>query len=377
MKTLNGLHSNNRIGNVIDIKENPSVRTERFLETPDWGEPESRTLTNPTISSSPDLYNRNGEFMSDEGFIKLPRSLLTDPIWKGMRDKYRKVFITLLIHTSYKKNSFGIGSNRIKIEPGQFCTSIRNLVDLCNDGVRFKEDLVDKNIVERSVSLFTRVGLVRQEVRHQKSILTITQPELYKHFQIQCETQSETEPRHNRDTNEERKEVRSKSTFIKEAFNVVESPLSKNEEKQKQEISEQESDETQIICEEFCKNYQITIESKDIKRWSRMYNGDVIISTFILLKNAKKKINNPAAWMENALKQDWVKTKNNIPINKEFSEKFQKEKKWYSLIIREQYCTLPEAGIDLNFKMDPNTFKESLECKYENVCRPHNGLENY
>lgn len=204
--------------------ESAEETTDSSNNTRDSGESYYEQNCKFIVANSPDFRNKNGDtmsfsndsitensFFSDESprsFIKIPRSLFNDPRWKGMREKYKKVFFTLLFHASFTKKTYAIGPNLITINPGQFCTSIRNLMELCNDEVKYQEDKVDKNIVERSVSLFTKFGLVRHEVIHGKSVITITQRELYDHFQNQCDTASETKVRLNRDTNEEYKNVK-------------------------------------------------------------------------------------------------------------------------------------------------------------------------
>ena len=141
-----------------------------------------------------------------ESFVKLPRELLENPLWMDLRMTYQKVFLTILQHCCYQDRDFSINHNLVRIKKGQLCASIRGIVDLCNKGVRFKEDLIDKNIVERSVSLFIQLQLVRQEVRHGKTVLSILLPGYYEQEENETETGSETKVRQNRDTNEEREE---------------------------------------------------------------------------------------------------------------------------------------------------------------------------
>ena len=90
-------------------------------------------------------------------------------------------------------------------------------MDLCNQGVKHQEDLVDKNIIERSIAFWVKCGFVRQEVRHGKTIITITVREFYKKGEYPYETGCETLPRQDRDTkvtreqNKERKQQQSES----------------------------------------------------------------------------------------------------------------------------------------------------------------------
>lgn len=208
-KKLNGLHSKQNHGRVNGEMKKPELGGSGFRRQWDSGNDSeyNKETDNLTISQSLNFRNKEiGESMQNLGFIKIPRSLFQNAHWQGMRSKYQKVFLTILFHTSHKKKSFSIGENLIEILPGQFCTSIRNLMDLCNEGVKYKEDKIDKNIIERAVSLFTKIGFVRQEVRHKKSILTITYPGIYDEEKKTTETATETRPRHDRDIKEEDRE---------------------------------------------------------------------------------------------------------------------------------------------------------------------------
>ena len=208
------LLSNDNFDRVTTEKNKPETGISG-LKTLDSAVESDKSITiNANLSQLPNLYKQTGSSMSDDGYIKIPRSLLNNPIWQGCREKYKKVFLTILLNVSYREQTFSIGDKIIEIKPGQFCTSLLNLVELCNKGVRFKEDKIDKNIVERSVSLFTRCQLLRQEVRHGKSVITITHPEIYNFYNFNSETRSETKPRQNRDIKEEYIDKEDKSSLI-------------------------------------------------------------------------------------------------------------------------------------------------------------------
>jgi hypothetical protein len=336
----------------------------------------------PILAEAPIFRKEIGVSMSDEGFIKLPRSLFNDPNWKGMREKYRRVFVVLLFHTSFTQRSFGIGANTITIGPGQFCTSIRNLVELCNDGIKYKDDKVDKNIVERAVSLFTKVGLVRQEVRHGKSILTITQRELYEHFQRQTETVSETRPRLDRDTNEERKEGKEiKETIV--GANAIDSSLLNNEKEEQKKVPSvftPKAQKQQIqLSEEKQKHYEFLwkfivensmndgctpnkkpgIKEKDLLNWLNVYEGKVILEN---LKTTLKAIPSSTwgGYMVSLFKKNVVAKKDNIQINNEFLEEIMKKHKCLHLENTKQYITDKVKHTDYQKNSDPKRFKEMI-----------------
>lgn len=177
-------------------------------EKPDSGEESADEKFNVLIvADTPNLYKHNGAPMSDSGFIALPRSLLEDPKWLGMKMKYQRVFLTILTNAVYKPTKWDINGNSIVLMPGQLCISLRRLVEKCNEHVRFKSDMIDKNIVEDAVSLFTRLQIGRQEERHGITILTITIPITYDTQKTQTETQRETKQRHKRDTNKQSNKI--------------------------------------------------------------------------------------------------------------------------------------------------------------------------
>jgi hypothetical protein len=335
----------------------------------------------PIVADSPNFRKEIGASMLDEGFIKLPRSLFNDPNWKGMREKYRRVFIILLFHTSFTQRSFGIGANIITIGPGQFCTSIRTLVDLCNDGIKYKDDKVDKNIVERAVSLFTKIGLVRQEVRHGKSILTITQRELYEHFQRQTETASETRPRLDRDTNEEREERED----MKETIDRVDrSPLlNKKEEEHKgpsifdaepaspqsKELSE-ENQKMLIELWKFAQSKKVNegntksgkpgIKNIDLINWLKSgYEAKDIAEAIKIASNKEIRITF-GAYITTLLKEKVPKKKGNIEINDEFLKEIMKKHPCNHLEVTKQYVTDKIKRVDYQKNTDPEAFKDMI-----------------
>lgn len=344
----------------------------------------------PIVAEPSNFRKEIGGSMSDEGFVKLPRSLFNDPNWKGMREKYRRVFLVLLFHTSFTEKSFGIGANLITIGPGQFCTSIRNLVDLCNDGIKFKDDKVDKNIVERAVSLFTKIGLVRQEVRHGKSVLTITQRELYDHFQKQSETGSETRPRLDRDTNEERKEREDMKETIDRAiapdrsslldkekkeqekkpsiFDAPEAPTRKDQ-KLTPEQQKQYEDIWQFLCKSQMAEGTTTKNSKgklikgitpqDVVTWLKTRAFKEIVEAIKTTKDANVQTNYPA-YLVTLFKKNVVAKKDNIQINDEFLNEIMKVHKCLHLENHKQYVTDRVKHTDYQKNSDPERFKEMI-----------------
>jgi hypothetical protein len=139
--------------------------------------------------------------MSNNSFVQIFRDLLRDPSITSLPPSYRCVLFTLLDYACYspcKQDDHGI---LIDLLPCQFMCTIRGLSDLANVG---------KNDAERALSKFVDLKIVRREVRHKKTIVTI----LWGLKQTYTETTSETRKRQERDTKEE--EPLGSSTKIKQ-----------------------------------------------------------------------------------------------------------------------------------------------------------------
>ncbi len=131
--------------------------------------------------------------MSNLGYFNIPRELLFDPIFKGLSYEYRHIFLTILAHIAHKPMKLDDHGVLIELNPGQMMTTLRDLERLCN------EKGIDKSKIERALRKFFSVGFSRQETRHTKTIITITEPNICKLIESQNETRFETTSRQDRD----------------------------------------------------------------------------------------------------------------------------------------------------------------------------------
>lgn len=137
--------------------------------------------------------------------IRIPRSLLENPLWIDLPPAYRDVFTILLENVCFFSKKFDDHGCVIDLDVGQWCGTYRELAKLCGK-------YGDKNIVERSIKKFVLYGFVRQEVRHIKSVLTITHSDTYDLIKRASETRCETGLRQDQD----RIETQKKKERIKE-----------------------------------------------------------------------------------------------------------------------------------------------------------------
>lgn len=144
--------------------------------------------------------------MSDKSIphIRTPRSLLENDLWKDLPPSYKDVFNVLLENVCFYPQKYDDHGVLINLEVGQWCGTYRDLVKLCGK-------YGDKNVVERSIKKFILYEFVRQEVRHKKSIITITHKDTYELIKRASETRSESILRQDRDRIEtEIKNIRNK-----------------------------------------------------------------------------------------------------------------------------------------------------------------------
>ena len=137
----------------------------------------------------------------DAGYIRLPRSLLTDPRFRDIAPAWQVVFLTMIRLAVWKKTEFNDHGKIITLEPGQLCYPIRRLAIECGKKT-------SRNQVERAIVYFCFYDFSRQDAGHRTSILTITHKDTYDLLLKTSETTCETRARQERDINEEYKEVK-------------------------------------------------------------------------------------------------------------------------------------------------------------------------
>jgi hypothetical protein len=133
------------------------------------------------------------------GYFSLPRSLTRDPLWINLPPAYRDVFIIILDHICFKPQKFDDHGVIIELLPGQVCASEGEILRWCGKHAK-------KNEIERSVKKLILCQFLRREVRHRKSIFTITHSDTYELILRGSEVGSEVNLRQTRGRKEEREE---------------------------------------------------------------------------------------------------------------------------------------------------------------------------
>ncbi len=113
------------------------------------------------------------------GFIKLPRSLLKDPIWENFSLEERSIFLTLVFHAAWQETTQNDFGKLITLKPGQLLMTQRSLIDLAfpktNDAKLLNKY---KSSVVRALVKFKLVDFSYHETYQRKTLHTIVREDI-------------------------------------------------------------------------------------------------------------------------------------------------------------------------------------------------------
>lgn len=108
----------------------------------------------------------------EDGFIRLYRSLLNDPIWFNSTPAQAKVLITLLCMVTWTPRQWDILGKPIMLQPGQCFTSLTQVALRAGSGVTPK-------IVRNALNRFEKLGFLALERAHRGTLITIVKWRFY------------------------------------------------------------------------------------------------------------------------------------------------------------------------------------------------------
>lgn len=342
----------------------------------------------PIIADVPNFRKELGALMSDEGFIKLPRSLLKSESWKSLRLRQQKLFLYILEKAQHTNYIFKYNGNSIPLNPGDLCISVRRLVDDFNSTVKFKDEKIDPPFVQRAVSAFSKHGLTDTRTDTGITIVTIIYPGIYDTQKNTTDTPTDTSSIQARYTNEERKE----GEDIKETNDGVSSLLNLEiEEKQKAPSIFTPQSQPQALSEEKQKHYQLLwkfivehsmcdgrtpngkpgIKEKDLQVWIAKYEGKEIIECLKMTLKTQPSKTWPG-YVTKLLRDRIPKKEEDSQNGKKFVEEFVKNNRlkhidmkqdyFKDLISNEQnYYNLPFSTLEAILKRSVERAKEREE----------------
>ncbi len=154
-----------------------------------------------------------------------------------------------------------------------------------------------------------------------------------------------------------------RDTKIKENQNIKEtSNVPKNVDKS--HLSDKQKEDLSVFLA-YCESKELRIFEPSLIRWLCKYEIDHIIGHLALLDEKKNKIEKHEAWLEKALKDNYVGQNNNIQKNCEFAEQFKESNQWNDLHTTQRYCTHAPSSKDFQYKLPVDVFQKMLQECYE------------
>ena len=148
--------------------------------------------------------------MNNYGHFNIPRSLMTDPLWKSLSYQYRHVLLTVLHHMAFKEtiqDDFGVPT---LVKPFQFLTTKAELTKLCD------EEDINESLVYRVFLKLEKLQIWNCKTNHRKTLITIVREDILKTRELTIEpnsnqTRTKLEPQKNKE-NKEKKDKKLKTT---------------------------------------------------------------------------------------------------------------------------------------------------------------------
>ncbi len=159
--------------------------------------------------------------MSNYGFIKLPRSLLDDPIWKSFSLEYRAIFLAIIFNAAFCEMELDDFGTKTLIRPGQLLMTERQLIEEAfpptNDSKKISKY---KSACHRALKKFASVGFSNHKTNHKKTIHTILREDILELIEPNFEpnsnqTRTKLEPQKKKEKKEKKeKNINSNSPEI-------------------------------------------------------------------------------------------------------------------------------------------------------------------
>lgn len=308
-----------------------------------------------TLVETPIFRNNKGVSMSnefqDEGFLKLPRSLLNSESWRSLTFRHKGLFLYLLEKVQYKTKVYTHRGKDIFIYPGQYCVTYRRLVEEYNQNLKFKKEHIDVPFLQRSVSLYDKFLWTDTRSDTGIMIITITYKELYEHFKSLGDTCFDTKTIQKRYTNEERKKERKIKETIERAC-ALDSSLSNLEKKKRhpdfipeiptQKLTEEKKKHIQLLWQFIVQNNMSDtlarngIKEKDLEVWIAKHDGKEIMECLKLALKAQPKKTWPG-YVTKLLKDKIPKKEEDSKNGKKFVEDFIKKNRLNHIDMKKDY----------------------------------------
>ena len=293
----------------------------------------------------------------NNGYIKLPRSLLNDPLWRSLPLTYRNVYLTILQYMAYKPLLLDDFGKLTLINPGQLLITERDLVKKCCSLE------IDKSLVHRSLIKFEKLNFSNQKTNQRKTLITITRKDILELLEPEFEPNS-NQTRTIKEQREQRKEVKEGNVAMGALNPIGTAALPFSKEKKKSKRLNEEQQETL----EWLLSLELETDEAALRYWATNYPKTKIEDAyfFMLAENNKARLKNPAGFIRSILDGKIIPMDKNSIINKSYADKFRKAYPFLQLKIYEKYCkSLLNEDWEISFSISKDEFQNYLDAILE------------
>lgn len=101
-----------------------------------------------------------------QGWVKIYRSLLDDPLWKNSTSNQRSVLIAILLLANHKSNEWEWQGKKFVVSPGQFITSLPKLATKSGKGITVQ-------MVRGSLVRLSKLGFLTDQATEDGRLITV------------------------------------------------------------------------------------------------------------------------------------------------------------------------------------------------------------
>jgi DNA replication protein DnaD len=114
----------------------------------------------------------------EQGWIKLHRKLIDDPIWLNSTSSQKVVLITLMLMANHAERKWEYDGRPYTCMPGQMITSLESIKNKCGDGIT-------KQQVRDSLKRFRKMNFISEKTTQLNRLITINNWDVYQNQNYQ------------------------------------------------------------------------------------------------------------------------------------------------------------------------------------------------
>ncbi len=298
------------------------------------------------------------------GFVQIPRSLRDDPLWRSLSPEYREIYMAIIFNAVFKESIYDDFGVKVKVMPGQFLMTERDLINECFPPTNDPKKLVKyRSLIRRALEKFEKIGFSTHKLANRKTLHSIMREDILVFFKT-CNgpNSAQTRPLNNNVYKED------KEDYEKAMSNTTpptpKEKISKPAKKDTASFSAKSNKsnfplkKSEAPLMSTLTSLNLNTDEDTLKYFVRKYSPRIPGCAFFLKYERNRGINitNPGGFFRNCLVGKINILNQQALDHKKFAEEFKEENNWNSLIISEKYLRDDTTGKDLGYGMATHEF---------------------